>query len=175
MDVNGICRLILCIGRNDQLPLRIILRIEPNPNSGEYRRGQCIGGAARTVGVESQHGIDKPSTHRTGIVITGQAVRSIAKMFGYQLPGQFLRSPCFLGEIGEEVRIGDVRLVGRIIISFIEDFLQPFRKNLCSSHQPGKPLYIVGNEKGIVISTALVETGTRLEVFTLFGIERSEE
>ena len=86
-----------------------------------------------------------------------------------------LGAPFFPLEAREEIGIGNVGFVGRVIELFIENHLQLIDEFLLAAHQFGKAVNIVGHEEGVVPSRTFMETGHRLEVFALARIEGGEE
>ena len=96
-------------------------------------------------------------------------------IFTQQFTNQFLRTPSFPLEIAEEVRIGDIRLVCHIVVSFVEDHLQFIDKLFLSAHQFGKAFDIVRDIERVIPGISFMETGTRFKVLPLLRIERRIE
>ena len=83
----------------------------------------------------------------------------------------FLRAPLVAFEVRKQVRISNVGFVGGVVKFLVEHHLQLFNKGLLSTHQLGKPHYVVRNIESVVPSVAFVKARTRFEVLALLGIE----
>ena len=82
-----------------------------------------------------------------------------------------LGAPFLAFEIAEQVGVGDVRFVGRVIKPFVEYALELVHKGFFASHQAGQPGNVVGDIEGVVPGIAFVEAGTRLKVCALHRVE----
>ena len=108
---------------DDEVAMRIKTLIEVECHFVEDGCCQCIIGRTGTVGIETHHREDKPGGHRAAIVVAWDTVRLVGIVLSDQFTHDFLRAPFFTLEIGEEIGVGDVGLVGRVVESFIEETL----------------------------------------------------
>ena len=75
----------------------------------------------------------------------------------------------------EDVGIADVGLVGRVVVSLVENILEALYETLLAAPEFHHTRHVVGHGKGVVPSRTFVETGAGFKVFSLKGIERSKE
>ena len=99
----------------------------------------------RAVRVEAQHRKDRPR-----VVVARDAVRSGCKILVQKTPRLFLRAPLLAPEVAEQVRIGDVGLVRRVVQPFVEDHLQLLHELPPASHELRQPLHVVRHIERIV-------------------------
>jgi len=86
----------------------------------EGGRGDCIIGCARAVGVEAHHGEYGPGRHGARVIIAGNAVWCVQVVLVEQCLHLPLCAPLLSLESAEEVRVGDVGLVGRVVVPVVE-------------------------------------------------------
>ena len=99
------------------------------------RRRQGIARRTWAVRIETKHRVDRPSAHSAGIVVPWDPTRRIMIELREELTSQTLRTPSLLREVGEEVGVSDVRLIGRIIVILIKDALELVDELALSSHE----------------------------------------
>ena len=92
-----------------------------------------------------------------------------------QFRNEFLRSPFLSFEIAEEIWICYIRLIRRIVQSFIEYLLELADKGFAATHYLSKSKNIMRRIEGVVPCASLMEARHRLEVLSLTRIERFEE
>lgn len=83
----------------------------------------------------------------------------------------FLRAPFFAFKIREEVGVGNVGFVGRVVETLVEDALQFVDEGTLPAHQPGKAEDVVGDVEGIIPGIAFVEAGAWFKVLAFHRIE----
>ena len=74
-------------------------------------------------------------------------------------------------EAAEQVRIGDVGFVRRVVQALVEDHLQLLHELPFPAHQPCQPLHVVRHIERVVPRRALVEARGRREVLARLRIE----
>ena len=79
----------------------------------------------------------------------------------------FLGAPFLALEAAEDVRIGYVGLVGRVVESLVEDALQAVDKRLGAAHELGESGDVVGDVERVVPRRALMESRRVGEVGTV--------
>ena len=85
-------------------------------------------------------------------------------MLAQQLTCSALCTPRFLREVGEEIGVGDVRFVCRIVVPLIEDALKLMDELAFSSHQLRQTTYIVRDVEAVVPRVPFVEAWIGLKV-----------
>ncbi len=86
-----------------------------------------------------------------------------------------LCAPFLAGNAAEQIGVGYVRFVGRIIQAFVKHHLELVGKFLFASHKLYQAINIMRHEEGVVPCASFVESGHLLEVFALTGVERGQE
>ena len=160
---------------DDDVAIGIIARIEMQRHAVEDGCGDAVIRRAGTVGIDSHHREDEPGRHRAAVVVAGNAVGLVGVMSTDQVADDLLCAPLFAWEIVEEIGVGDVWLVGRVVEPLVEHHLQLLDELLPPAHQACQSGYVVGYIEGIVPRRTLVESGSIREVGTRLGVEGSEE
>ena len=149
---------------NDQQRLLVVLRIEMQCDLVKYRRGEGVTRCSRAVWIEAEHREDRPSTHRSRVVMAWHPAGRIEIVLAEQLASRALCTPRFLREVGEEIGIGDVGFVCRIVVPLIEDALKLVDELAFSSHQLRQTTHIVRDVEAVVPRVPFVEAWIGLKV-----------
>ena len=160
---------------DDEFGLRVILRVEVDGHLVEYGRGEGIYGQARRIGIDAYHCKDGPSRHGACVVVAREAVGLGGEMLGQEVARQSLCAPLLSLDLREDVGIADVGLVGRVVVSLVENILEALQETLLAAPEFHHARHVVGHGKGVVPGRTFVESGTGFEIFALEGIERAEE
>ena len=135
---------------DDEMVVPVDRLFEADGDLVEDRRGDGIGCVGRIVGIDAHHAEHCPCAHGAGVVVAGDAVGGIVEIAVEALAGEELRAPFFALEIAEEVGVGNVGFVCRVVIAVVEDALKFADEGFCTTHQTGKALDIVGHVEGVV-------------------------
>ena len=159
----------------NELPGRIVFRVERNGHLVENGRCKRIVRLPRAVRVEAHHREDRPRRHGARVVVAGDAVGGCRKVPVQQTPHLALRTPLLAPEIAEQVRIGDVGFVRRVVQPLVEDHLQLVDESAPAAHQPGQSGHVVRDIERIVPGRTFVEPGDGFEILALARVEGREE
>ena len=86
------------------------------------------------------------------------------EVLSQQFAHQLLRPPLFAAEVGEEEGIGNVRLIGGVVVPFIKDALKMTDKGFSPAVKTDQSGDVVGDKEGVIPSTTLVKSGIGLKV-----------
>ena len=92
-------------------------------HSVEYGRSKRVIRFSRTLGIAAHHCDHRPGRHGSRVVVAGNAAGGLGAIFVNEFARELLRAPFLAVETVVEVRIVDVRFVGGIDVTVVEDFL----------------------------------------------------
>ena len=119
------------------------------------RRSKPVAHRSRAVGIEAKHREDSPCAHRTRIIIAWDTAGFVAIILAKKLARDTLCAPCFLGEVGEEIGVGDVGLISWIVVLLIEDTLELVDELAFTSHELREATDIVGGRRSYSSKSSL--------------------
>ena len=167
---------LLCTIRfNHKFFFPIPLGIETNHHLIENGSGEGIFRQSGTIGIEAHHAENSPRRHCARIVVAGNSVGLGGEIFIQQALRFFLRTPLLSFEIREQVRVSNIGFVGGVVQTFVKNHLQLVDECPLPSHEFSQSVHVMRNVIGIIPRVSFVESGTRLEVFSLLGVERRIE
>ena len=86
-----------------------------------------------------------------------------------------LCAPLLANEATEEVGIGDIGLIGRVVVPVVKHALQPIHIGPFAPHESRQPLHIVRRGKGIAPCRALMKSRDVLKVLACGWVEVAQE